>query len=55
MVVGAVRPQKAQHFALLDLEVDSRHGGDGAEAFCQSLDFDHGPKWRRVKMNGLAH
>ncbi len=43
---GAVRAQKAQHFAFLDFEIDSGHGGNRAEAFCQFLDFDHGSEER---------
>jgi hypothetical protein len=39
---GAVRPQKAQHFAFLDLEVDSRDSFDGTEALGQFVYFDHG-------------
>jgi hypothetical protein len=39
---GAVRPQKAQHFAAADLEVDARTAAMGPKLLGQSGDFDHG-------------
>ena len=37
----AVRPEEAQHFALLDLKGDALDGLEGTEAFLQVFDLQH--------------